>query len=144
MLVGVPLWCARPGGPMKSPSNSTPGSVVSGNVALGVTTRRTFVGAVGAVLVGCGSGESDASGSQQSAAPNGGNGAPTGPSAPSPGPANLPTQSDGQPMGAAAEAGDQAPQPPSLESEATPSGAHPTPATASTPGSCTLYPEQTE
>jgi protocatechuate 3,4-dioxygenase beta subunit len=114
---------------MKRPNNSTPGGS-----APGITTRRTFVGAVGAVLVGCSS-ESDASAPQQTAAANGGSRVPS-PGAPSPGPANLPPQSDGQPMGAAAESGDQAPQPTALETEGTP--------TASTPGSCTLYPEQTE
>jgi len=48
-------------------------------------------------------------------------------------------------MGAAAESGDEAPRPTNLQTESTPApSADATPPAAATPGSCTLYPEQTE
>jgi protocatechuate 3,4-dioxygenase beta subunit len=122
----------RSNSPALVPDPTTPG-------ALGTSTRRTFVGAVGAVLWGCGSSESDPSAPQQTAAADEGGGVP------SPAPADLPEESSGQqPMGTAAESGDEAPQATALQNEGTPTGSQATPTTTSTPGSCTLYPEQTE
>jgi protocatechuate 3,4-dioxygenase beta subunit len=104
------------------------------------TTRRSFVGAVGAVLVACGSSDSDAKDPEQTPTPSGSDGtqAPAG--------GDSAPVTEGQPLGVAAESGDEAPQPTALQSEGTPGGTKPAPApaTASTPGSCTLYPEQTE
>jgi len=97
------------------------------------TTRRAFVGGVGAVMLGCAS-DDGALTPEQAAAP----GMPENTAAVGP-PA---AETGAQPMGTAAEAGDQPAQPTTLQNEGTPPpGAAPT---ASTPGSCTLYPEQTE
>jgi protocatechuate 3,4-dioxygenase beta subunit len=117
------------------------------------TTRRKFVGGVGAVvMLGCGS-ESDEGGEPQqstgSSVPEGNSGmaAPAvQPSAPAP----------AAPMGSAADPGDQPAQPTNLQNEPAPSGGgNGTPASnpnqpsaappaANTPGTCTLYPQQTE
>lgn len=114
------------------------------------TSRRTFVGAMGVVALGCGS--DDGTEPQQgtgSSVPDGntGMGAPL-PAGQSPAAA--------EPMGTAAEAGDQPAQPSNLQNEpapgggdGTPNGPNPNqpgtaPPASGTPGTCTLYPQQTE
>jgi protocatechuate 3,4-dioxygenase beta subunit len=114
------------------------------------TSRRTFVGGVSAVMLGCGSDDgSDPEQATGSSVPEGNNGAASPPVA-EPGPAASPA-----PMGTAAEAGDQPAQPTNLQNEPAPGGngapsneppaGNPNPApVANTPGTCTLYPQQTE
>jgi protocatechuate 3,4-dioxygenase beta subunit len=117
------------------------------------TSRRTFVGAVGAVMLGCasddgGSAADEAGGPEQTTGrnvPEGNTGTPADPGAPTP----------PEPMGTAAEAGDQPAQPTNLQNEPAPGGGGngtpangpnqpSTPPAANTPGTCTLYPQQTE
>ena len=97
------------------------------------TTRRAFVGGVGAVMLGCSSDEGASTPEQSAATETPASSAPAGMPA---------TEAPSEPMGMAAEAGDQPAQPTTLQNEGTPEpGRAPT---AGTPGSCTLYPEQTE
>lgn len=96
------------------------------------TTRRAFVGGVGAVILGCSSDDGAAP-----PEPPATTGTPETPGAADP----ARTQTQPQAVGAAAEAGDQPAQPTTLQNEGTPA---PGGAAASAPGSCTLYPEQTE
>ena len=97
------------------------------------TTRRAFVGGVGAVMLGCSSDEGASTPEQSAATETPASSAPAGMPA---------TEAPNEPMGMAAEAGDQPAQPTTLQNEGTPEpGRAPT---AGTPGSCTLYPEQTE
>lgn len=117
--------------------------------SLPTTSRRTFVGGMGAVVLGCGS--EDGTEPQQTTASSvpeedtGMGSAPAGqePAAP-------------EPTGTAAEGGDQPAQPTNLQSEPTSGGdgggsqptqppQQPTEPPANTgPGTCTLYPQQTE
>lgn len=123
------------------------------------TSRRKFVGGmvgmgmVGTGMVGVGCGSDDESEPQQttgSSVPEGntGMGAPSAAGEPS-----APAQPE--PTGTAAEAGDQPAQPTNLQNEPAPSGGNgtpngntpsqpSTPPASNAPGSCTLYPQQTE
>ncbi|MEY2933507.1 MAG: hypothetical protein RL033_4256 [Pseudomonadota bacterium] len=123
---------------IKSPSQSPSSS-----------SRRKFVGGVGAVMLGCGS--DDGSDPQQAT----GRSVPVGsggmsPLVAEPGP-------PAQPEGTAADGNDQPAQPTNLQggqnepapgggngTPANPNPPNPTPPAANTPGTCTLYPQQTE
>jgi protocatechuate 3,4-dioxygenase beta subunit len=109
--------------------------------AVNLSSRRSFVGGVGAVVLGCASDDRSAKDPQTGSPLEPANG--TGDTAAS----AAASEANGteQPMGAAAESGDEAPQPTNLQTEGTPTpSGTATPPAASTPGSCTLYPEQTE
>lgn len=107
------------------------------------TSRRKFVGGVGAVVLGCSSddgtaepGEGEPQQSAGAAAPQGSAGADPGPTSP-------------QPTGSAADPGDQPAQPTNLQNEPAQGGngdgnSPSSPPASNTPGSCTLYPQQTE
>lgn len=114
------------------------------------TSRRKFVGGVGAVVLGCAS--DDDSQPEQAT----GSSVPEGNAAQgSPSPAPEPVvPAAPEPMGTAAEAGDQPGQPTNLQNEPAGGGdgapangapGQPGAAPASNgPGTCTLYPQQTE
>jgi len=111
------------------------------NPSVSLPSRRSFVGGVGAVMLGCASDDSSAKdpppGTPQAQAMGVEDTRAIAPLDP------IATEA---PLGAAADPGDEAPQPTSLQTEGTPT---PTangsaPPAAATPGSCTLYPEQTE
>jgi protocatechuate 3,4-dioxygenase beta subunit len=126
------------------------------------TTRRTFVGTMGAVLLGCSDDGTEPVQSTAMSSPNGSgteNGAGMASDAPGEmAPSN--TETPTEPAGTAAQAGDQPAQPTNLQSDGNPGGtnpggtnpntnpanpnANPTPPAVQGPGSCTLYPEQTE
>jgi protocatechuate 3,4-dioxygenase beta subunit len=105
--------------------------------AVHLPSRRRFVGGVGAVMLGCASDDSGAKGPPSGAGPMGAEDTR----------AVVPDLNGVEPpLGAAAESGDEAPQPTSLQTQGTPtpSGNGSAPPAATVPGSCTLYPEQTE
>ena len=107
------------------------------------TTRRNFVGGVGAVMLGCASDDGAAV-------------AEAGSGTSQPGPAGMPgaagsnsdgntgTNTEAEPALGAAPSGEEAAVPTELQGEDTPGGATTPPATSAQPGTCTLYPEQTE
>ncbi|HKO92193.1 MAG TPA: intradiol ring-cleavage dioxygenase [Polyangiaceae bacterium] len=121
------------------------------NAARARTTRRNFVGGVGAVMLGCASDDSGAvaEGSDRELPSP-----PDVPGAAGSGSAmNSGVNADSEPaLGATPGDSDEGARPTELQGEGTPEGAAPpngtppatTPPATAQPGTCTLYPEQTE
>lgn len=105
------------------------------------TTRRNFVGGVGAVMLGCASDDSGANAEESSATNLPGQPGMPGAAGTGSG-TNSGTNTEADPE--LGPSGEEAAVPTELQGEGTPNGSTTPPATSAQPGTCTLYPEQTE